>query len=69
MLLYYCGGGFTTYGYRYALDLMPFVLALVAIGAGHHFGRLEKLLVVMSVAFVGYGVLWAIARGSALQTR
>ena len=62
LLLYYGGGGFTTYGYRYALDLMPFVLALVAIGAGHHFGRLEKLLVVMSVAFVGYGVLWAIAR-------
>ena len=33
LLLYYGGGGFTTYGYRYALDLMPFVLALVAIGA------------------------------------
>ena len=62
LLLYYGGGGFTTYGYRYALDLMPFVLALVAIGAGYHFGRLEKLLVVMSVGFVGYGVLWAIAR-------
>lgn len=62
LLLYYGGGGFTTYGYRYALDLMPFVLALVAIGAGYHFGRLEKLLMVMSVGFVGYGVLWAIAR-------
>ena len=62
LLLYYGGGGFTTYGYRYALDLMPFVLALVALGAGYHFGRLEKLLVVMSVGFVGYGVLWAIAR-------
>lgn len=62
LLLYYGGGGFTTYGYRYALDLMPFVLALVAIGAGYHFGRLEKLLMVMSVGFVGYGVLWAISR-------
>jgi len=62
LLLYYGGGGFTTYGYRYALDLMPFVLALVAIGACHQFGRLEKLLVVLSVAFVSYGVLWAIAR-------
>jgi hypothetical protein len=41
---------------------MPFVLALVCIGARQHFGRLEKLLVVMSVGFVGYGVLWAIAR-------
>jgi hypothetical protein len=62
LLLYYGGGGFTSYGYRYALDLTPFVLALVGIGASHHFGRLEKLLVVMSVGFVGYGVLWAIAR-------
>ena len=62
LLLYYGGGGFTTYGYRYALDLMPFVLALVCIGTGKHFGRLEKLLVVMSVGFVAYGVLWAIAR-------
>jgi hypothetical protein len=34
----------------------------VAIGAGHLFGRLEKLLVLMSVGLVAYGVLWDIAR-------
>ena len=41
---------------------MPFLLALVAMGARHRFGSLEKLLIVMSVGFVGYGVLWAIVR-------
>ncbi len=61
LLLYYGGGGFRTYGYRYALDFMPFLLALVAIGARGRFGALEKLLVVASIGFVGYGVVWAIA--------
>lgn len=62
LLLYYGGGGYSTYGYRYALDFMPFLLALVAIGAGRHFGSLEKLLVIMSVGFVAYGVVWAAIR-------
>ena len=62
LLLYYGGGGFRTYGYRYALDLTPFLLALVAIGTRRHFGPLEKLLIVMSVGLVGYGVIWAIVR-------
>jgi hypothetical protein len=59
LLLYYGGGGYRTFGYRYVLDLAPFLLALVAIGAGRRFGTLEKLLILMSVAFVGYGALWA----------
>jgi hypothetical protein len=62
LLLYYGGGGFHTYGYRYALDFIPFLLALVAIGAGRHFGSLEKLLIVLSVGFVTYGVVWATFR-------
>jgi hypothetical protein len=60
LLLYYGGGGFRTYGYRYALDVTPFLLALVGMGACRHFGALERLLIVMSVGFVGYGVLWAL---------
>ena len=60
LLLYYGGGGYRTYGYRYALDFIPFLLALVAIGAGKHFGSLEKLLIVLSVCFVAYGVVWAV---------
>jgi len=60
LLLYYGGGGFRTYGYRYALDFMPFLLALVAIGARQHFGALERLLVVASVGFVALGVLYQV---------
>jgi hypothetical protein len=60
LLLYYGGGGYRTYGYRYALDFIPFLLALVAIGAGKQFGSLEKLLIVLSVGFVAYGVVWAV---------
>ena len=52
--------GYRTYGYRYALDFMPFVLALVAIGARRRFGGLEKGLIVLSVAFVAYGIVWAV---------
>ena len=40
---------------------MPFLLALVAIGARGRFGALEKLLIIASVGFVGYGVVWAVA--------
>jgi hypothetical protein len=61
LLLYYGGGGFRTYGYRYALDFMPFLLALVAIGARGRFGALEKLLIIASIGFVAYGVVWAVA--------
>jgi hypothetical protein len=61
VFLYYGGGGYLTYGYRYALDFIPFLLALVATGAARQFGSLEKLLIIMSVGFVAYGVLWAVA--------
>jgi len=60
VLLYYGGGGYRTYGYRYALDFIPFLLALAAIGARRRFGRLEKALIVLSVAFVAYGIVWAV---------
>jgi hypothetical protein len=60
VLLYYGGAGPRTYGYRYALDFTPMLLALVALAARTRFGALEKLLIAMSVAFVGYGVLWAV---------
>ena len=58
VFLYYGGGGPLTYGYRYALDFMPFLLALAAIAARARFGRLERLLIVMSCAMVGYGFIW-----------
>ena len=58
LLLYYGGGGRVTYGYRYFLDATPFLLALTALAARRQFGALERLLIVMSVAFVSYGFVW-----------
>jgi len=58
LLLYYGGGGRVTYGYRYFLDATPFLLALTAMAARRQFGALERLLIVMSVAFVSYGFVW-----------
>ncbi|MFL5684271.1 MAG: hypothetical protein ACJ77O_14130 [Chloroflexota bacterium] len=58
LLLYYGGGGRVTYGYRYFLDATPFLLALTAVAARRQFGALERLLIVMSVAFVSYGFVW-----------
>ena len=63
LLLYYGGAGYRTYGYRYFLDVTPFLLALVAMAARHGFGRLSKGLIALSVAFCLYGVAWAVRMG------
>jgi hypothetical protein len=60
VFLYYGGGGASTYGYRYAMDFMPFLFALVAIALRDRFGNLEKLLIGLSVAFVCYGYVWQV---------
>jgi hypothetical protein len=60
VFLYYGGGGASTYGYRYAMDFVPFLFALVAIGCRSRFGPMEKMLIGLSVAFVCYGYVWAI---------
>ena len=57
VLLYY-GGGYVQYGYRYSLDVTPFLVALVALGTRRRFGWIERLLILASVASVAYGVLW-----------
>jgi hypothetical protein len=59
VFLYYGGGGADTYGYRYALDFTPFLLALVAIAVRDHFGGLERTLIIASIAFCSYGFIWA----------
>ena len=59
VFLYYGGGGADTYGYRYALDFTPFLLALVAIAVWDHFGGLERALIIASIAFCSYGFIWA----------
>lgn len=63
LLCYYGGAGFETYGYRYLLDAMPFLLALVALGARRRFDRLAKALIVASVVFCAYGVVWGAYNG------
>jgi hypothetical protein len=60
VFLYYGGGGASTYGYRYEMDFMPFVIALVAIASAKHFGWIEKTLIVLSVVLVCYGYVWAV---------
>ena len=58
VFLYYGGGGANTYGYRYAMDFVPFLLPLVAIAMRDRFGNLEKTLIALSVCFVCYGYVW-----------
>ena len=60
VFLFYGGGGAATYGYRYEMDFVPFLFALVAIALKDRFGNLEKLLIGLSVAFVCYGYVWQV---------
>lgn len=62
VLLYY-GGGFVQYGFRYSLDLTPFLLALVALGVRGRLGRMDRALIVLSIASVTYGVMWHVRGG------
>jgi hypothetical protein len=60
VFLYYGGGGADTYGYRYAMDFVPFLLALVAIAMRDRFGNLERALIGLSLFFVCYGYAWQV---------
>jgi hypothetical protein len=60
VFLYYGGGGADTYGYRYAMDFVPFLLVLVAVALRDRFGNLERVLIGLSVAFVCYGFVWQV---------
>ncbi len=57
-LLYY-GGGWYQFGYRYALDCFPFVMALCALVAARHgIGWIWKAAILFGVAVGLYGVWW-----------
>ena len=62
VFLFYGGGGANTYGYRYAMDFVPFLFVLVAIAMRERFGNLERLLIALSVFFVCYGYVWQAAK-------
>jgi len=59
-LIYY-GGGWLQYGYRYALDAIPFAIALAAMAAASRggIGLGWKLLIAFGVAVNAVGVYWA----------
>lgn len=58
-LLYY-GGGWLQYGYRYALDAVPFVIALCGIAAARHrVGWIWRAAIVFGVVVGLGGVYWA----------
>ncbi len=58
-LLYY-GGGWVQYGYRYALDSIPFLLALagLAVARSGRIGAVWKVLIVTGVLVNAFGVYW-----------
>jgi hypothetical protein len=58
----YYGGGVNQYGFRYALDFTPFLIALMAIGSRRWIGWPERLLILFSIASIAYGVLWYATR-------
>ena len=58
VFLYY-GGGYFQYGFRYTLDFTPVLIALAAMASRRHFGRVEMLLISISIVSVTYGILWA----------
>jgi hypothetical protein len=58
-LLYY-GGGWLQYGYRYALDSIPFVMALVGLAVARRgLPRWGKVLIVFGIGVNLLGVYWA----------
>lgn len=60
VFLYY-GGGYAQYGFRYSLDFTPFLIALVAIGSRRWIGWPERLLVLVSIGSVFWGILCGMA--------
>lgn len=59
--LFYYGGGWFQYGFRYFLDSVPFVMALCGLAAVHR-GRMGSgwvALIWFGVAIMGIGVYWA----------
>jgi hypothetical protein len=58
-LLYY-GGGWLQYGYRYALDAIPFAMALCCIAAARHgVGWIWRIAIAFGVVVGAGGVYWA----------
>jgi hypothetical protein len=57
LLLLYFNTGWYQFGYRFVLDFLPFALLLTTLGMRAKPGRVEKLLIVLSVAINIWGFL------------
>jgi hypothetical protein len=59
--LFYYGGGWLQYGYRYALDAIPFAMALAAMAVAQRggFGIGWKAVIVFGLLINAAGVYWA----------
>ncbi|GEM_PF-1667057 len=51
--------GFTQFGPRYYVQIFPFLLILIALGAGRHLDQMARILILLSVIIVAFGV-WQI---------
>ena len=57
-LITYYGVGWFQFGYRYALDLYPFLFVLTALGMARRFDSPARALVVISVVINIWGAWW-----------
>ncbi|NPV74991.1 MAG: hypothetical protein HPY59_01320 [Anaerolineae bacterium] len=57
LAMYYNTGAWQ-FGYKYLLDFIAPIIALLALAAGKRLSWLLKLLILMSILINGYGVLW-----------
>jgi hypothetical protein len=55
--------GWVQFGFRYALDFMPFALVLIASGTGEKVSKTLIALVAISVAVNLWGALWVVRLG------
>lgn len=54
----HCGEGYTQFGYRFAMDFIPFLLLLTTMGIGRKVQWYHKTLIIISIIVNLWGVLW-----------
>lgn len=59
-LLLYFGNGWAQFGYRYALDLYPFLFLPTSLGIARHFDRTARILIVASILVCVWGAWWEV---------
>lgn len=57
-LLAYYGIGYVQFGYRYALDFMPFLIVLTGLGMKDRITRTSRTLILASIIICLWGAVW-----------